>query len=246
VLLPRGIVGVELTGRSVNVRGRRYRRPRLVVGAAPAALLAVLALAAAGCGGGDDDGDTAAGGQTTAPPAAMSDQPRGDSGGGGEAGGSVPEIAYSGDVEQAREGGASVDDVYEGFAAAVDQGIASTEVAPRDTLKAAAGNESLTRVCDLMSEQAKRQTVVYAKRSAGLADVKWNCENATGLLLRRASQAGGLKKSLRARIVGVNVGGDRATASVRFGGKGPISAIPLVKEDGDWKLAASPSGGGGN
>ena len=40
----------------------------------------------------------------------------------------------------------------------------------------------------------------------------------------------------------MNVDGDRATASVRFGGKGPISTVALVKEDGEWKLAASPSG----
>ena len=75
--------------------------------------------------------------------------------------------------------------------------------------------------------------------------MNWTCEKATGLLLRRARQSGGLKRSLRARVVGVNVEGDRATASVRFGGKGPISSVPLVKEDGEWKLAASPSGGGG-
>ena len=139
----------------------------------------------------------------------------------------------------------SVDKVYEGFGAAVDAGVAKTDVPAGNTLEAAEGNESLSSVCDLMSEEAKRQTIVYAKRSAGLADVEWTCEKATGLLLRRASQAGGLKKSLSAKIVGVNVKGDRATASVRFGGKGPISTVPLVKEDGEWKLAASPSGGGG-
>ena len=228
-----------------SVRGRRYRRPRFASGIV-AALVTGLVVAGAGCGGGDDDGDTTAGGQTTAPAATDVGSAPGDKAAGGKGGGSSPEIAYSGDVEQAREGGISVDDVYDNFAAAVDDGISATDVAVRDTLDTAAGNESLTRVCDLMSEQAKRQTIVYAKRSAGLADVDWNCENATGLLLRRARQTGGLKRSLRAEIVGVNVEGDRATASVRFGGKGPISTIPLVKEDGDWKLAASPSGGGGN
>jgi hypothetical protein len=153
--------------------------------------------------------------------------------------------ALTGDPEEAREGVAAVDDVYEGFGEAVDAGVAKTDVPAGNTLEAAEGIESLTNVCDLMSEEAKQQTIVYAKRSAGLADVDWTCEKATGLLLRRAQQSGGLKKSLRAEIVGVNVKGDRATASVRFGGKGPISTVPLVKEDGEWKLAASPSGGGG-
>lgn len=35
-----------------------------------------------------------------------------------------------------------------------------------------------------------------------------------------------------------------ATATIRFG-RGPITTIPLVREDGEWKLASSPSNGAG-
>jgi len=205
-------------------------------------LAGVLALSGPVACGGDDEppasGDTAA--QTHGESSA------GDMGGGSrDVGGSTPNgPALTGNVAEARQGVESVDEVYEGFDAAVEAGVASAKVPAHDTLDAAEGNESLTSVCDLMSEQAKRQTIVYARRSAGLADVDWTCEKATALLLRRAGQLGGLKRSLRAKVVGVNVKGDRATASIRFGGTGPISTVPLVKEDGKWKLAASPSGGG--
>ncbi|NLT04750.1 MAG: hypothetical protein GXY03_00420 [Solirubrobacterales bacterium] len=221
-----------------------------------AALLASAALAA--CGGGDDDSDTAASGQTapTAEPGSGGDGAPasgggkrkggggGSGGGGAVAGGGASGPALSGDPAEARQAVESVDGVYDDFAAAVDSGISATDVPARQTLDEAAGNEALANVCDLMSKAAQRQTIEYARRSAGLADVDWNCENATGLLLRRARQTGGLKRSMKAQIVGVNVDGDRATASIRFGGKGPISTVPMVKEDGEWKLAASPSGGG--
>ncbi|HEX2161260.1 MAG TPA: hypothetical protein VHF88_05500 [Thermoleophilaceae bacterium] len=224
---------------------RRFIRLLAVVGA--------LSLAGAGlaaCGGDDDEPQSspraAEQTETTKPKA---------SGGKREGGGSKADKrdggqrdsgpALTGDREEAREGVEAVDEVYEGFDAAAEAGVAEVDVPAIQTLETADDNESLTNVCDLMSEKAKRQTIVYAKRSAGLADVEWTCEKATGLLLRRARQTGGLKRSLRAEVVGVNVEGDRATASIRFGGKGPISSVPLVKEDGEWKLAASPSGGGG-
>lgn len=211
------------------------------------AVVGVLSLAVGGlaaCGGDDEPQGPGADatGQTEAETGASKDGRALKKGDGGDkpAGPSL-----TGDPEEAREGVAAVDDVYEGFGAAVDAGVAAIDVPAGDTLQAAEGNESLTNVCDLMSEEAKRQTIVYAKRSAGLAGVKWTCEKATALLLRRARQSGGLKRSLQAKIIGVNVEGDRATASIQFGGKGPISSLPMVKEDGEWKLAASPSGSGG-
>jgi hypothetical protein len=211
-------------------------------------VLAVLAAAMAlamvtGCGGSDDD----AAGTGPSSTVASGDPPGngdGEAASKAQSGADGTGPALTGVVEQARDGAAAVGGVYEDFAAAVQAGVAATDVSPRETLDAASRNKSLASVCDLMSEQAKRQTVEYAKRSARLADVKWTCETATGLLLRRARQAGGLRRTLRARIVGVNADGDRATASVRFGGKGPISSVSLVKEDGDWKLAATPSGDG--
>jgi hypothetical protein len=207
----------------------------------------VLGLGAVGCGGSDDESDdTAAQAPATtaetAPGQPKSDGKKGGGNGGG-GGGSAPGPALTGDPEEARAGLEATEDVYSGFGEAVEAGISNANVAVRDTLDSASGNESLVRVCDLMSEKAREQTITYARRSAGLADVEWNCENATGLLLRRASVTGGLKRSLRAEVIGVNVEGDRATASVRFGGKGAISSIPLVKEDGEWKLGSTPSGG---
>jgi hypothetical protein len=214
------------------------------------AVIGALSIAMTGlpaCGGDDDEPQGSADATKKAETEPDASGKKGGNGGskGRNGGGGKPSSApaLSGDIEEARKGVTAVDDVYEGFGAAVDAGVAATDVPAGNTLEAAEGNESLTNVCDLMSKQAKRQTIVYAKRSAGLADVEWTCEKATGLLLRRARQSGGLKRSLRAEVVGVNVEGDRATASIRFGGKGPISSVPMVKEDGEWKLAASPSGG---
>ncbi len=125
--------------------------------------------------------------------------------------------------------------------AAVASGVASDET---DTLGVAEQSESLASVCDLMSREARRRTVTYADRSAGLADVDWTCEKATALLLRRAGQSGDLDRSMRASVIGVNAVGDRATATVRFGGRnGRLSTIPLVKEDGQWKLGTPPGDG---
>jgi hypothetical protein len=209
-----------------------------------AGALAVGGLAA--CGEDDNSGEPGAdtGTATTQAETGGGTPAKGSDGRGG--GRATPESgpALVGDPAQARDALDSVDGVYRDVSAAVEDGVASTDIPARQTLDDAVDNESLGNVCELMSKEAQRQTIVYAKRSAGLADVDWNCENATGLLLRRARQAGGLKRSLQAKVVGVNVEGDRATASLRFGGKGPISTVPMVREDGEWKLAAAPSGGG--
>lgn len=149
--------------------------------------------------------------------------------------------ADTGDAEQARAGREAVEDVYSNLAAAVDASIVSADAPSREEVDAAKDDEALASLCDLMSDKAQRQTVVYARRSSGRTEIKWTCESATGLLLRRAGNAGSLKRALRAKVVGVEVQGDRATASVRVGNK--ISTVSLIKEDGAWKLDASPSGG---
>ena len=217
--------------------------------------VAIAAVVLAACGDGDDSANSQTDGAV-----AKQDRPRdpspkgkgnagrgerGDDGGGrGDPGAARAPggTALTGDVEQARAGMRTVDRVYEDFGVAVAAGVAADDAPPRAVLDDATDNAALTSVCDLMSEQAKRQTVVYAKRSSGLADVEWTCESATALLLRRSGQTAARRAS-RAEVVGVNANGDRATASIRFGGKGPITTVPLVREDGAWKLAASPSGG---
>lgn len=95
--------------------------------------------------------------------------------------------------------------------------------------------------CELMSEESREQTVEYARRSSGI-DQEWNCENSVELLVIRAKRTGGFRHTRKAKIVGVNAEGDRATATVRFG-KAPLTSIPLVKEDGEWKLGASVTEG---
>jgi hypothetical protein len=197
-----------------------------------------LALAVGACGDDNGSGTDPAGGAVDSGSATTSSA-AGDAKAGRQTDGPV----LSGDRREAQAGADAVGGVYENLSAAVDKGIASVEVPARETLENARDDESLAGVCDLMSEEAKRQTIVYAKRSAGLADVEWTCENATGLLLRRARSAGALKRTVGAEVVGINVDGDRATASIRFGRR--ISSVPLVKEDDEWKLAAAASGGGG-
>ncbi len=93
--------------------------------------------------------------------------------------------------------------------------------------------------CELMSEPAQAQTVHYAKVSSGIQQ-QWDCESAVDFLLIRSKRIGGLEGVKGAKVIGVNVQGERATATVRFA-NGPATSIPLVKEDGDWKLAASPA-----
>jgi hypothetical protein len=92
-------------------------------------------------------------------------------------------------------------------------------------------------VCDLMTEKAQKETADYVR----VKDA--TCEQAFNLLLQRSKNAGTLDETVRARVIGVNVEGDRATATVQFGPRGAATAVPLVKEDGEWKLGGSLTGG---
>jgi len=196
-----------------------------------------LALGAAACGDSDDDGGGGAGGpEATRADSATSPAPSGKRDRG-------PVLA--GDREQARQSADAVDRVYEDLGAAADAGVAAINVPIGRTLAVAEDDAGVAGMCDLMSEAAKRQTIDFAKRSSGVAGVDWTCEKATALLLRRSRHTGGLKPSLQAEVLRVDADGDRATATVRFGGKrGRSRQIALVKEDGKWKLAATPRRGG--
>ncbi len=208
-----------------------------------AALVAVLAgvvpaIGLAGCGDSDERERPTGGGADRA----QREQPPPD--GGAQAGGGPAPPALTGDAAEARKGGAAVRDVYSGFGAAVAAGLVAPGVSTRGTLQAADDNAGLVRVCDLMSEDARRQTIAYAEETAGLSEIEWSCEKATALLLRRTRQTGRLNRSLRADVVDVNANGGRATATVRFGGRdASLTTIALVKEDGRWKLDAPPGGG---
>lgn len=209
--------------------------------------LAVAALGASGCGDSDDAADDTTPAVAQQTDSTQSDKPKKSKPADETAARPEPTGGPTllGDREQASAGAAAVDDVYGDLRSAIAAGVAASDVGVADTLKAAEGADGLSAVCDLMSEAAKRRTIVYAERSAGLADVDWTCEKATGLLLRRAGRAGGLERAMRITVVGVNADGDRATATVRFGGKkGRLATIPLVKEGGTWKLGAAPGEGG--
>jgi len=93
-------------------------------------------------------------------------------------------------------------------------------------------------ICDLMSEEAKRHSVDYYRRASGIVEEKdkpWTCEDGVRFSLRRSVGLGGpdaLGGSLE--IVGMNVDGDNATATIRRGKK--LTTMALIKEDGEWKL----------
>lgn len=98
-----------------------------------------------------------------------------------------------------------------------------------------------TSFCELMSEEARAQTIHYARVSSHI-DQEWDCETAVELLTIRSKRADGFEGAQRAEVVGINAEGDRATATVRFGPKGAATSVALVKEGGEWKLAATTLG----
>jgi uncharacterized protein HemX len=189
------------------------------------ALLAVLALAfgVAACGG-DDEGDSSASDAATQAEAdaelrERNEQVRKEFRERQKAAAPTPEE---------REAKRTADDFYEILGK--DEGGAK-----KTTIDSAA-------FCDLMSEEARQQTVAYAKQASGEAK-DWTCAEAIELLVLRSKQTGGFKQARQAKVVGVNAEGDRATASIRFG-NGPVTSVSLVKEDGEWRLgsSATPTG----
>jgi hypothetical protein len=121
------------------------------------------------------------------------------------------------------------------------KGVASSFYAIIDQDEAA-DNPNKTEIdtasfCELMSEEAVAQTIHYAKVSSGVAK-QWDCESAVELLVIRSKRTGGFEGAQKAEVLGVNAQGNQATATVRFG-DGPATSLPLVREDGEWKLAAN-------
>jgi len=194
------------------------------------ATVLVAAFASPGCGG-DDDGSHQSGGNGGSAAAETSPGGKSDStakGGAATTDRDAPLLA--GDREQAGKAATAVDDVY--------ATIRSLDL-PRGRSLIAGGGGAL---CDLMTEEARKEAIDYVRRSSGRQQ-EWTCESAVGLLVGRAQRVGKLKRTRQARVVGVNVEGDRATASVEFGKGRGITPIPLVKEEGQWKIGSSPVGG---
>lgn len=186
------------------------------------AILLALAIGVAGCGGGDEMGsaESQEAPETANTRALNEDVHR-------KYKDRKQAETPSGDEQQAKEVAAGF---YE---------ILGEDKAQGDANKAMIDSESF---CDLMSAEAQEQTVEYAKRTSGVAR-QWDCESAVDLLALRAKRAGVAGSLAAAEVIGVNAVGDHATATIRFG-NGAATAVPLVKEDGEWKLATSPGAGG--
>lgn len=147
-----------------------------------------------------------------------------------------------------RAGAKAVHGAYQGLANALKENVVPVQVDTRTALEDAEGVAGLTRLCDAMSSEARDETVEYARVTARLGDVEWTCEKAMALLVRRTRVNRGVRRALAARVVTVSIRGDQASATLSFGKGQPLSSIPLVKEDGQWKIGSPPGGsadGGG-
>jgi hypothetical protein len=107
---------------------------------------------------------------------------------------------------------------------------------------AGGGKTDAVAICGLMSERARKQTARYVEVASGVKR-DWTCAKGVEYLSARVERRGDLGRLERAEVVGVNVVGDRASASVRFGPDGPITTLPLVREEGAWRLDMTPGGG---
>ena len=143
------------------------------------------------------------------------------------------------EVQQKRASRATVTTAYKGLDRIARSWYAGTYANVAAGLQSAQQDEGLAQFCGLMSRDARREAVAYARATGDVGGLQWTCRSAVALLVRRANQSGTADRMLRARVVGVNLEGNRGTATVDFG-KGPQSTIALVKEDGAWKLGSGP------
>lgn len=202
---------------------------------AGAALLAVVVLLVVLVGG-DDDGGSSASQQTQS----ASDGSDGDGEGDG---GDGKRQTQAFDGPEGRAGAKAVGGLYAGLSDAVDLKIEplALYVNPRIALDKVQGVEPLTRTCNLLSDQAREDTVRYARELAGFEGFEWTCEKAMALMLRNSKINHGLARTLQVKVVGVNVNGDQGTATLSHGKGRPLSTVPIVKQDGEWKIGASPA-----
>ena len=211
-------------------------------------LLTVLAVAAGGgaltaCGDDpeQDAGGAASGGQGPGTDGGNSDSKAGD----GTEGGSAPDGGAGGGGGNAggdNDAGEEAPDEPYRPDPATPEGQANTTVTDVYGALGSGGKLDAGGLCELMTPRAQRQTTRYAEVSSGIAK-DWNCELAVKQLVDRSKRTGGFKRVRNVEVLGINVAGDRATATIRFG-DGPATSLPLSRHDGEWKLDSSPSGGG--
>jgi ABC-type phosphate/phosphonate transport system substrate-binding protein len=117
-----------------------------------------------------------------------------------------------------------------------DSGKSADEVAVTETVESlydAMRASDPAGVCRVLDTQAQKQI------SAGALSSKKTktCEEGFQGFFDAAEKAGGLNLTLKAKVRGVKVNGDKATVTVTFGGA-RAGKIPLSKVDGVWKLSA--------
>lgn len=88
----------------------------------------------------------------------------------------------------------------------------------------AVGRKDGRSLCGLMTKSDRNATARYTTSK--------NCEEGAKKLMARARNKG------LPQIVGVNVAGDRATATVRFG-KRAATTVPMARERGAWRIAGN-------
>jgi hypothetical protein len=138
----------------------------------------------------------------------------------------------AGTVALALAGTACGDDSDSGGADGPQVGGQEGEVrATIASLYEAMGDGDAQGVCDRLTEAAQRQI-------AGGSGSKARCVKGFQRFLDNAEKAGGLDLTLKAKVEKVKVKGDSATATVSFGEQ-TRGDIPLVKQDGEWKLEAA-------
>jgi hypothetical protein len=93
------------------------------------------------------------------------------------------------------------------------------------------------KFCNFLSAESIRQTVQYAKRASGVKK-KWSCRSSVAFMAERSKDLGAYGESKDVMVIGVNVEGGHATATIQEGNN-PITAVPMIKENGEWKLGGS-------
>ncbi len=102
-----------------------------------------------------------------------------------------------------------------------------------EALYGALADSDAAAACEQLGEAAQKQL-----EAGGLGSKGKSCEESFQGFLDAAEKQGGLNLTLKAKVRRVEVNGDRAVAKVSFG-KGRNGDVPLLKEDGEWKLEAA-------
>jgi hypothetical protein len=210
----------------------------------------ILALGAVSCGGDDDDSSGAAdrgqatGTSTTGSEGGSSDdgaQSRDDDGS-GETSDSADDSGSSSGGTIGDDAGSSSSDEERDTTARRRKQRQSEERRARALLVRLyrdLRNSDVGGVCDALTP-AGRAAVGQSSPKKGE-----NCEQAMARFYAFGERDNEkLRRSLRTRVLGATVRGDRAVVQVRFPGSSAARGVELVKFRGAWKLPSTPVSGG--